>query len=228
MVEVSAALTIGGKLVTLGKAAKRAIDWYKENPANRRMREAGELFDTVREVASAEYLSRREAEARDQEAFRTAVEVMLADHQFARLQGVLEFEAAREATDERLELLGYAAAGLANPDLTINEKARIERALRQLDGDDVLFLDELDRFDDPTFTYDPANGNPEEKQRLRHNAKGRLLKAQDKQLSRVALTVAGCIAEDNGSWGGPSLAVTPLATQMLLVLRPYINRKRNA
>jgi hypothetical protein len=225
--EIVTVVSVGGKLIKVGRAAKAALDWYKEMPSNRRMREAGELFDTVRDIASAEYLTRRESEARDAEAFRLSVQTMLADHQFARLQGALGFEAAREATDERLEMLGHAAAGLSDPDMSINEKARIERAIRQLDGEDILFLHELRHFEDSSFIYDPRNDSPEPKQRSWHNAKKRLFHAQEKPLSRVALTVAGCISEDSGFAGGPILPVSALAERVLAVMQSYIEEKRD-
>jgi hypothetical protein len=226
--EIMLTINIGQKIYKAGRAAKAAYDWYVEPTNNRLMREAGEQFESMRQVATIVYLTKREAEAKDQEAFRASVRAMLDDHQFARLQGSLKFEAARESTDERLEMLAYAGAGLADPDVPINEKARIERTIRQLDGEDVLFLHELRQFNDPGFVYKPEDSQSEEKQRSWHNAQKRLLHAQRKPMSRVALTVAGCVSEDAGMYGGPILAINQLADRVLATMSLYIQDKRNA
>jgi hypothetical protein len=201
--EIMIVVSVGGKVMTISRGAKAALDWYKEMPNNRRMREAGELFDTVRQIASAEYLTKREADVQDQEAFRASVEAMLADHQFARLQGALGFEAAREATDERLQMLGHAAAGLSDPGMSINEKARIERALRQLDPDDILVLRAA-------------------KERKFLDFRARVSHIENGSASRDALVGAGCLRIKIVATGGTTpVEVTELGVQLLKVLEWY-------
>jgi hypothetical protein len=137
-----------------------------------------------------------------------------------------EYAALREASDERRHMLVCAREALALSELTTNEKARIERTLRDLDTDEVLFLHELDKFEDTSFEANPKNTTPEEKQRAWHNARQRVLRAWEKPLLKASLTVAGCISEDNGSVGGPTLVVTPIGRLVLNVLDSFIKEKR--
>jgi hypothetical protein len=50
-----------------------------------------------------------------------------------------------EAIDERRRMLAFAAAGLVDTRLTVAQHARVERTLRELDPDDVLWLVVLSR-----------------------------------------------------------------------------------
>lgn len=185
-------------------------------------------FEARRNEQTRLRLEALERQASDHAAFLAKVRDMVADDQYHRLHLNLEWEAIRETLHERRELLAHAAAGLSTPGLTINEKARIERALRQVDADDVIHFDRLARFDDPEFVPKEGNDAPVERQRSFHNARKRLLLASEKPLSKSSLTMAGCIAEDSGIFGGPILAITPLGRQLLEVLESYLWEKRNA
>lgn len=150
------------------------------------------------------------------------------DRQFLKVQANLEYEALREATDERREMLAHAAAGLATPRFTINEKARIERAIRQLDTEDILFLDDLHRFEDPAFTPDPNSEKTSEQQRAIYNDQNRAGFAETLPTSRSALLAVGCISESAGRYGGSTLSVLPVGRMMLDVLALFIMEKRRA
>jgi len=62
------------------------------------------------------------------------------DPQLLRLLDNFGYEASRETIDERRRLLAHAAAGAMMPELTIAQKARVERVLRELDPEDVVAL----------------------------------------------------------------------------------------
>ncbi|WP_437304800.1 hypothetical protein [Sorangium sp. So ce388] len=62
------------------------------------------------------------------------------DPQLRRVYTNFNFEAHREAIDERRRMLAHAAAGLINPEITVERKARVERTLRALDPADILML----------------------------------------------------------------------------------------
>ena len=62
------------------------------------------------------------------------------DPQFGRIFTNFTYEAAREAIDERRRMLALASIGIAEPDTSVERKARVERTLRGLDPIDVLTL----------------------------------------------------------------------------------------
>jgi hypothetical protein len=62
------------------------------------------------------------------------------DPQFGRIFANFTFEAAREAIDERRNMIAHAAVGIVDPDISVERKARVERTLRSLDPNDVLTL----------------------------------------------------------------------------------------
>lgn len=69
-----------------------------------------------------------------------ALQALLADHQFFRVNQNYIFEATREAMDERKRMLAFAAAGSVNVALALGEIARVERTIRELDPDGVRLL----------------------------------------------------------------------------------------
>lgn len=93
-----------------------------------------------RDAAVEQRLTELAARADSEGVQHSQLTAMLADLQFWRLQAGFEWEALREATDARRRMLAFAAAGLFSVDLTIEQKARVERALRALDPSDVLEL----------------------------------------------------------------------------------------
>lgn len=119
------------------------------------------------------------------------------DRQAQRVVHGLFFEAMREALDDRRRMLAAAAAVLTVPDLPVEEKARCERTLRQLDVADVAWLDVLDKIcgnihngraygDDAALRHEVWNNSP----------------------SKEALVAAGCVAVSYtaGAGGGQALA----------------------
>ncbi|MCC6665008.1 MAG: hypothetical protein IT375_14750 [Polyangiaceae bacterium] len=68
------------------------------------------------------------------------IQAALEDPQLPRVLSNFGFEAAREAIDERRRMLAHAAAGIVDPDLPVERKARVERTLRELDPIDVRAL----------------------------------------------------------------------------------------
>ncbi|WP_437653341.1 hypothetical protein [Sorangium sp. So ce1182] len=76
------------------------------------------------------------------------------DPQLFRLLDNFGYEASREAINERRRLLAHAAAGAMNPDLTIAQKARVERVLRELDPDDVILLHKINAMSDASARYE--------------------------------------------------------------------------
>jgi hypothetical protein len=74
-----------------------------------------------------------------------AVDTLLSDRQFFRLERNYEFEAVREVTDGRSRMLAFAAAWSVDPDLTVAQLARVERAIREIDPADVEVLKLLGR-----------------------------------------------------------------------------------
>jgi hypothetical protein len=66
------------------------------------------------------------------------------DPQVERVFRNFTFEAAREAVDERRRMLAHAAlADVLDLRLTISQKARVERVIRELDPDDVRRLSQV-------------------------------------------------------------------------------------
>jgi hypothetical protein len=222
-------VTAGKALLEIGKLAmtvKRKLD---ELGPTARMLEAdavaGREWRERRAFRADQRITRLETEADDAAAFKASVESMLSDLQFERLQRSMEFEAAREATDERRVLLAELAGGLSTPEFSINEKARIERTVRQLDGEDIIFLHRLATLADADFAYDPRDSNSEEHQRSFYDARKRLEVASTRSLSKASLIMAGCIAENSGFAGGPVLDITALGSQVLTALASYVSEK---
>jgi hypothetical protein len=119
----------------------------QERSPTTRIKEAMEIegrsFAAKRDAETAKRLAALEASASDQRAFREAVTDMVCDRQFWTLQANLEWEAARSTLADRREMLAYAAAELSLPGMPIEDKALIERTLRNLDTRDVLLLRRL-------------------------------------------------------------------------------------
>jgi hypothetical protein len=194
-----ATISVGGKLVSATRTAKRVVDWFRSpGRATEEFLDAGERFDEIREIAVAAYLSRRETDAPDSDAFCAAVAAMVEDRQFAKLHMNLQFEAIREATYERKRMLAHLAAGLTDPGMSINLKARLERISRSLDPEDVLLLRDI-----------ALNPSTAATKHLEGSA-----------TSFYALASAGCISESQGPWG-PNAVVTSLGLSVLSVLESY-------
>lgn len=138
---------------------------------------------------------------------------MVSDPQFAKIFANLQWEAAREALKERQRMLAHLGAGLCDPDLSINEKARIERVARGLDPQDFNLLREAEQWG------------------LRVGGQ------RTNEVSFFVLTASGCLAADTAeqvrapqpqatgsdaaAWS-TAVLVTPLGRAVLRALDTYI------
>jgi len=116
-----------------------------------RMREAeaieGRSWRAQRDALVDERLRQLEARATAQGELgagtAAAVQALFDDHQFGRLEWNYELEGARETTDERRRMLGFAAAWSVEPELSIAQLSRVERTIRELDPEDIDVLKRL-------------------------------------------------------------------------------------
>jgi len=212
------ALTVGKLVVAKlreleeGNTLRLQEHWAVERRSWRALRD----FEVERRLTALE------AVAQDREAFRAAVDSMASDCQFVRLHMNLEFEAVREALEDRKRLLAYAAAGLSDPDLSIEEKARLERVLRGLDVRDIFFLREIILVDASGFAPNPQGHNSTEQQKARYMMTARLEMSQCDVQARDALVAAGCVAIDNLSvWGPGSAVVTHVGHGLVTLLEAF-------
>lgn len=215
---VTKALFAGGKLAL--DEVRKYLDKNTSNlrdavAADARAVHAQHAFQLV------EHLKRYEVDAANQATFNEALVNMLSDSQFQRMQRNLEWEAIRETLDDRREMLAVAAGGLCDPELTINEKARIERTLRLVDVADVFVLRSLAAVGSTPLIpstsaiqlavpVSPRLSPDDERKRIweRH------------PVSMNALATAGCVVArdvyDSGIYD-----VTVLGEQLLRVLTSY-------
>jgi hypothetical protein len=225
-------LTTAKTILSLGKLALSVNERLKQSGATARMREAMEIdhrsYQARREVEVNAKFAHLESRAANLEELSQQVGQMIADRQFLKVQANLEWEAARESLDERRGMLACAAAGLSDPQMSINEKARIERVLRQLDPEDVRLLHSLHHLDDTSFAPNPRDKTDPEEQRKWHNARQRVLAAQEKPMSQTALVAAGCMFIDFSSWGGATGHITALGERLLLVLSSFVESTKEA
>ena len=124
-----------------------------------------------------------------------------------------------------VELQRRALAG-QQPDLSINEKARILRMIRGLDPGDLALLDRLDKIDDPSFVPDPKKAADAASQLQAHLSRVRYMAAQEESIARDVLASAGCLDASFQDFGGPSAHVTKLGEQLLHVLAAYLDDHR--
>lgn len=126
-----------------------AVDRIREhaNKNTDRLQEAYEtdrkswIYERDRQIASK--LKELEHRVRLDTNLATRLEALLDDLQFWRVQRNFEWEATREATDDRRRMLSFAAAGAVNVELTLGQIARVERAIRELDPEDINLLREM-------------------------------------------------------------------------------------
>lgn len=174
---------------------------------NRQLRDARRHeFERNLSAALAWHLSHLSAQVDDLHA---RVSEYRNDEQFLRIWDNFGYEAAREAIDERCRMLEHAAAGIVDPSIPLERKARIERTLRQLDPADVLTLHGL-RLLPGTF----ESGAP----------RAKLLFSVP---SGVVLVSCGCVRVSTGG-GGAGQGVfemadlTGLGIDVLRALRSYL------
>lgn len=203
-----AAVMVKAKLAEFGPTARIEEAWGVEQRSWRAERDAHVETRLARLEGQRPELER-------------AVAAMVEDRQFARLQEGFANEADREITDDRRRLLAYVAAGLTDPSLSINDKARVQRAVRDLDAEDVLLLHEVDTLTDPSFQPDPNNNSPAPSQLDYHLGGLRRDLVEQRPFSQLALLGTMCIVLDGEAWGPAVVKVTPLGALLLSVLTDY-------
>lgn len=138
-------IVTGGKaILSVVKAAEFLSNWNTDRFIEARDEEfrqwVADLHAAVRDLV-------QQVEVAEQD-FDALVEMP----EFQRLFVNVAFEARREALDDRRALLAHVGAALLVPGWTIERKARVERAVRRLDAEDVLALRalrEVFAFEDP-------------------------------------------------------------------------------
>jgi hypothetical protein len=233
-------VTLVKGLVTACSTALAVRKKLEEIGPTARLREAAEIeqrsWRVKRDAEVEARLAELERSATDQDAFRTTVADMINDRQFLKVHANLEWEALRESLDERREMLAYAAAGLSDPGVPINVKARIERTLRELDPEHIELLARLERQKDPTFQRPSEEGHVRDarqawEEECAKSAENRFLHWNDTQPVGHVLSAAGCVyIQQFRNLSGivkPGLIVTELGRWVLKALESYL-RSREA
>lgn len=214
--EMILAKLAGGVLLRYGAKRLDAAmrQFFGANDA--RFREAVELDKQDHLLRKFTYLEETMADLEAQFVDLGAkVDVQSDDAQMHRLWANFVWESIREATAERREMLAAADAGIVDPTLTIEQKARVERTLRQLDPTDVRAL----------FGFE-----------LIGNADGYLARNELYELWKRlpdgdVLVSSGCMRLNPeplagaGGAGKPVPEVTPLGRNVLRVLRVYVRKR---
>lgn len=145
----------------------------------------------------------------------------LLDEQHQRVVRNIGFEAAREAMDERIKMLAYAEAGCIDTSLTIAQKARAERALRELDPTDVLGLYVVSRTVGTEYDVE-GKETFEDVDQLRHMVWRRF---SNPDALPVAGVLRSAVLAKPGTWGKPTAEgafFTQTGGYILRVMRGYI------
>jgi hypothetical protein len=227
--------------LTLGKALMRWKDHANRN--TEAIREAAAADgrqwraerDRLVERRLAELESTVDQHLETAETVALAVEQLLGDQQFFRLERNYEFEAAREATEQRRRMLAFASAWSVDPDLSIAQLARVERTIRELDPDDIAVLKHLADLQPPAVAESPLPlDHPDRNRDLRDRATSARLKHQntlfvhwnESRPRGEVLSAAGCVLLSPGVpvAGGTStyLQITQVGFNLLRVLDGYI------
>jgi len=121
-----------------------------------------------------EAVDKRRAEDRE---FDRRVGASLQRGEEAALVTRLARAAAQATTDERMEMLAAAAAGILTPDLDSEMRSRVSRAVEELEPSDVIALRDVARTISAGKSVEQVPGVPE---------------------NRIALLQAGCLLEAQG------------------------------
>jgi hypothetical protein len=180
---------------------------YRDNSQSRRLSNL-EIFDRQVRHALAEHAEILESGA-------VTPEELLNEPEFQRIADNYAVEAQREALLERARMLAYALVGtLCSENLTISQKSRVERVIRELDPADVLLLHRLSLVrieQQPNDSFD------------REGMK-RMEMLGHEPLSCDVLRASGCVNwENNGGFdGGVNYAyITSIGRNVLDILRSY-------
>jgi hypothetical protein len=165
------------------------------------------------------------------EEHQRQLEELFEQHEAQLLAVLYAEDAYREILEERRRMLSFAAASIVDLSLTIEQKARIEKLLRELDPADIFELHKLsrcvgrvERTHDGDFVHATTAA-------LRHHLLSR-------SKSGDALIATRCVGETivptGSGWGGAggsahaSAYVTERGHLVLYVLRHYVDEKHDA
>jgi len=136
--KVGAGAALGGPVGAFAAAVGEVIDFLSEAP---RLEGAEEARDELIRETFLEHARRfsrlLEAHAADVEARTFNAEELVA------IVRQLQEEARRAVTEERARMLAAASAGAFRPDLDVETKSRVMRALLELEPSDVASLREI-------------------------------------------------------------------------------------
>jgi hypothetical protein len=153
--------------------------------------------------------------------FQARLEERNADPAVPRLLANYARAADSEPIDERRRMLAFAAAGLVDVTLTVAEHSRVERILRELDPEDVLWLRVLSQ-SSANHYGDTLVGSP---------AAIRYWLWVHETPSPDVLTSAGCLRIVHPLFAGGAQSppeeahVTTEGNKVLRVLRPYFRAR---
>ena len=156
------------------------------------------------------------------------VSALLEDHQIDLLAALYADCAYREALEERRKMLCHAAATIADLGVSIEEKCRVEKVLRDLDPKDIIELDRIAR------VVGWVRRLPDGRARAYLDEARFRYVVLDESKSRDALMSSGCIRELNPDvWG--SVHAEPASSQafisrrgqlVLRTMRSYVGPRR--
>lgn len=219
--------------------ANRSTDALREADAAESKRWLVER-DHLAQQRLAELEAQQDGQSVFNEAVAEALDALVTDRQFFRLERNYEFEAVREATDERRRMLAFAAAWSFEPELSIGQLARVERTIRELDPDDVALLKHLADLPPPQPQVVPedSRGNAEHEREYRSQHGQAMLSYwstlflhwRESRPAGEVLPAAGCVLITPGapSAGGTSISlqVTDLGLNVLRVLDGYLRSNK--
>jgi hypothetical protein len=230
----------GGLVLKGARVATWAVALFNRN-AEERTRAMQEGYrDNVRHewrLQRERLLEGRLAELEENEQNRQKLEELLTQEFFWILENY-EFEAHREAIDERRRMLAFASAGSLNVELSLGEIARVERAIRELDPADVLLLARLRAIEDPPkpripegLSHAPTEILGPWQKSCAEVAEARQKAALAQSGSGDALRSAGCtqLAPMRNTWGATfptGLVVTTMGDWVLRVLDGYLRARQ--
>lgn len=157
---------------------------------------------------------------REHEHRISELEALAMDPQFERVLGNYQFEASREAMDERRRMLALAYAGSLHPGMTVAQLARVERVIRELDPEDVKVLAAVRRINAPPLNEERVF---EDGEQALHDERIQLLK--ESGASGAALVASACVAINDpvSTWAmQSSCVITPIGEWVLAVMGAYL------
>lgn len=145
-----------------------------------------------------------------------------ADDEFMAVTANYFRAAHQEPLEERRRMLAFAAASIANLDLSVAELARVQRVIRELDPSDVVELYRLWLV--PSASRDPRRSRPDDAAVQRYyfweNTGAAILETSG------CLSVEAWLQENTDALGGRATRkeayVTAIGRNLLAAMRPYL------